>query len=139
MQVELENLSLCTVQTASPKGRISRDLAAEIEKQQRIALVEGALPPGLAASRNHALKREVWDNAAIGAAPSFGVQGGQGWRIAPRRSPHLNDIGWHEASLARIGVALNCDSQANSHDIGIELPRGAGLSQIELGERPSLN
>src|SRR4029078_10026422 len=78
MQVELENLSLGRrmAQTASPEGRVSCGLTAEIEQEQRIAVVERSLPPSLAPSSEHTLKREMWDDAAIGAAPGFCVQGG---------------------------------------------------------------
>jgi len=102
MQVELEDLPLKrrASRAAAAIGDVAGRGTVEIEHEQRPALGKRCLPPALASAGDHAFKREMRDDPAIGAAPSFGIDLGQGRRILRSCRPDMHDVGLHAASVA---------------------------------------
>ena len=66
-----------------------------------LPLRKRALPPGFASPGNHALKRKVRNDAAIGAAPSLGIDVGQRGRVLGSCRPDMHDVGFHAMRLAQ--------------------------------------
>src|SRR5262249_30673976 len=85
-------------------GHVAGRLAVEVKHEKGRPPAERALPPAQAPARDHALQREMGNDALIGAPPSLLIGGSESRSILQPRRPNVDDINGHSVSLTRVAA-----------------------------------